>query len=128
MSVPQVTVKSETIDPRVMRRFEASMAGQLSTTVPLVGITASIRVDGAKLEVDVEDEVAEPEVAVAVTVTVDVAVGVVAVLRLCQFVILEHKRIDPTASTSVRPYRPLLQFRDQLPARQQSLLQPGKIV
>lgn len=79
MSVPQVTVKSETIDPRVMRRFEASMAGQLSTTVPLVGITASIRVDGAKLEVDVEDEVAEPEVAVAVTVTVDVAVGVVAV-------------------------------------------------
>lgn len=67
------------------------MAGQLRTTVPLVGITASTRVEGVKLDVEDEDEVDEAEVAVAVTVTVEVAVGVALVLCLHQYTTLEHE-------------------------------------
>lgn len=46
VSVPHVTAKRETVDPRAMRTMEASIEGQLRSTVPLMGRTASIRVEG----------------------------------------------------------------------------------
>jgi hypothetical protein len=81
-SVPQVTLKSHTVEPSVMRRLEASIDGQLRATVPLVGMTASTRVEGEKfdVELDVEVDVA----ALAVTVTV-VAAAVVVALHYYQF-------------------------------------------
>jgi hypothetical protein len=88
-SCPQVTPNSETVLPSVMRRFVASIEGQLRATVPLVGITASMRVDGEKLVVEVEVKLGvdvgvnvnvdvEPAVAAAAAVA-PVAVAVVAV-------------------------------------------------
>lgn len=44
--VPQATAKRDTVDPSVMRRISASIEGQLSSTVPFVGRTASTSVLG----------------------------------------------------------------------------------